>query len=424
MTTRIAPIAVLAIFGCKTDVGIEKLPNVVPTAKVVSPADGAVFAESETVDLLGAVGDNNGLDDIVSVVWVSDLDNELGTSTPDEQGTVRLPVQLTPGTHQITLLVTDQEGGFGQDSVTVSVQGEIQVPSVLVTGPQDNGLYLSTEPIDLAGQVSDLQQAPNTLQLAWSFTPANGGARTIIASDPADAQGHAQSVWTDAQPGAWLVQLEATDQDGNSRADQVAVIVMHPDEADLDADGYPGATDCDDDDFDVNPGRNESCNDVDDDCSGEIDDKDLDGDGVIDENCTAYAGVLPVGDCNDTNAFIYPGAFEQADNADNNCDGRMDEGTTLYDDDGDCACEAAAICNGSDNPICLTLGYSDCDDTDAAMNNDDVDNDGASSCGGDCDDNDAALNLSDWDGDQYTTCQGDCDDFNAALNQITCPAAP
>ena len=158
-----------------------------------------------------------------------------------------------------------------------------------------------------------------------------------------------------------------------------------------------------------------------DDCSGEIDDKDIDGDGYVDEACTSYAGALPTGDCNDTNGFIYPGAYEQADNADNNCDGRIDEGTALYDDDGDCACESSTICNGSDNPICLALGFDDCDDTDAAMNNDDVDLDGTSSCAGDCDDTDSGLNQSDFDSDLYSTCDGDCNDFDPLIIPSNCP---
>ncbi|MEZ4272777.1 MAG: MopE-related protein [Myxococcota bacterium] len=52
----------------------------------------------------------------------------------------------------------------------------------------------------------------------------------------------------------------------------------------------------------------------------------------------------------------------------------------------------------------------DCNDGDAAMNLDDVDQDGASTCDGDCDDNSAAKNINDVDRDGVTTCDGDCDD--------------
>jgi hypothetical protein len=54
----------------------------------------------------------------------------------------------------------------------------------------------------------------------------------------------------------------------------------------------------------------------------------------------------------------------------------------------------------------------DCDDSDPALNLDDADADGATTCGGDCDDSDPALNLDDADADGVTTCGGDCDDVD------------
>ena len=59
----------------------------------------------------------------------------------------------------------------------------------------------------------------------------------------------------------------------------------------------------------------------------------------------------------------------------------------------------------------------DCDDTDPALNADDLDNDTFSTCDGDCDDNDFLLNALDLDGDgNSVSCDNDCDDYNAWLN--------
>ena len=58
---------------------------------------------------------------------------------------------------------------------------------------------------------------------------------------------------------------------------------------------------------------------------------------------------------------------------------------------------------------------SDCDDTDATLNNYDEDGDGQTSCDGDCNDLDAQLNTYDLDGDGMTPCEGDCDDFDASV---------
>ncbi len=62
----------------------------------------------------------------------------------------------------------------------------------------------------------------------------------------------------------------------------------------------------------------------------------------------------------------------------------------------------------------------DCDDTDAALNQDDADGDGVSSCDGDCDDADPGVGPDDNDGDGVAGCDGDCDDTNPAVY----PGAP
>ena len=64
---------------------------------------------------------------------------------------------------------------------------------------------------------------------------------------------------------------------------------------------------------------------------------DIDGDG-FDEN---------QGDCNDNNKAIFPQAFEVHDGFDNDCDGIIDEGTVVWDDDCDGYCES---------PPCLGQG--------------------------------------------------------------------
>ncbi len=105
--------------------------------------------------------------------------------------------------------------------------------------------------------------------------------------------------------------------------------------------GYvASSTDCDDGDAGINPAAVETCDGVDEDCDGLVDDGtgagiyylDADTDGYGDSatgvtNCGAPAGYVSVGgDCDDTDDTAYPSAPEIAyDIADNDCDGYPDD---------------------------------------------------------------------------------------------------
>jgi hypothetical protein len=96
---------------------------------------------------------------------------------------------------------------------------------------------------------------------------------------------------------------------------------------DVDGDGFSpceginqNQIDCDDNNADVYPGAIEVCgNATDEDCSGSVDDRDQDSDGVRDLECGGA-------DCNDFDPSVSDIAFEIADHKDNDCDGLIDEG--------------------------------------------------------------------------------------------------
>jgi predicted outer membrane repeat protein len=87
--------------------------------------------------------------------------------------------------------------------------------------------------------------------------------------------------------------------------------------------------DCDDTEDAVNPGAVETCNDIDDDCAGGIDDGltllyvDADDDSYGDEgdagDCSTV-GVEDNSDCDDASSATYPGAPEICDGVENDCD--------------------------------------------------------------------------------------------------------
>jgi hypothetical protein len=131
---------------------------------------------------------------------------------------------------------------------------------------------------------------------------------------------------------------------------------------------------------------------------------DNDGDGVPAEE-----------DCDDENAAVFPGAAESCDGLDNNCDGSVDEGvlSTFYTDaDGDGYGDTAQPLEACEAPDGASALGDDCDDDDAAFNP------GASET--DCNDPndyncDGSTGFADNDSDGFAACQ-ECDDGDGAVN--------
>jgi hypothetical protein len=91
---------------------------------------------------------------------------------------------------------------------------------------------------------------------------------------------------------------------------------------DQDGDGRGAGIDCDDEDPERYPGAPERCNDIDDDCDGEVDeDFDADGDGYRD----ALLCDGPLRDCDDREDDINPGAIELCNGLDDDCNGLVDD---------------------------------------------------------------------------------------------------
>ncbi|MCK6527429.1 FG-GAP-like repeat-containing protein [Myxococcota bacterium] len=105
---------------------------------------------------------------------------------------------------------------------------------------------------------------------------------------------------------------------------------VHPSASDPAVDGdcdgvTPGDGDCDDSDADSFPGAIEAEDGADNDCDGRVDEgfpgADLDGDGVT----------VGEGDCNDADPGIAPGLPETCDGVDEDCDGKADDALCLPD---------------------------------------------------------------------------------------------
>ena len=230
--------------------------------------------------------------------------------------------------------------------------------------------------------------------------------------------------------------------------------------ADADGDGVPACEDCDDSDAARLPGGVEICDELDNDCDGQVDNDasdastwyiDHDADGFGSSDYTLAACAQPSGyvdndqDCDDNAEQAFPGGVEVCDGLDNDCDGNIDpasasDAATWYaDNDSDGFGDPSTTQIACEEPTGYSADASDCDDSDA-----DVNPDGTELCDGqdnDCDgdtDEDSAADASTWyidyDSDGYGSssyslrgCEApsgyvstttDCDDTDSSVNPV------
>ncbi|MEE2828078.1 MAG: MopE-related protein [Myxococcota bacterium] len=106
---------------------------------------------------------------------------------------------------------------------------------------------------------------------------------------------------------------------------------------DIDGDGDPNETDCNDVNPAVYTGATESCDTIDSDCDGSLVDEfgDVDGDTVPDciDSDSDNDTFLDAVDCQPFDSTMYPGALEVCDNFDGDCDGDLVDGFPNFDSD-------------------------------------------------------------------------------------------
>ncbi len=100
-------------------ISVGDLANEHPIVSIQSPTDGSNYRTDDPITFAGTAIDDNDGDLSASLIWVSDLDGEIGTGT-------EFSTNLNEGTHTITASATDMDGETGSDSVEIIVVEETQ----------------------------------------------------------------------------------------------------------------------------------------------------------------------------------------------------------------------------------------------------------------------------------------------------------
>lgn len=161
----------------------KKLPS---SVAITSPPAGYAQASVDPVDLIGGAFDaDDGFLVGNSLSWKSDIQGALGTGSP-------LSVNLSPGTHNITLTATDSDGNSVSASISVLIGGgrpalTLSTSSLsanctsasIVASPGNQGAPLATVEYSLDGGTT--YTTIPLAQLPYSFVVPGSGSINLVA---------------------------------------------------------------------------------------------------------------------------------------------------------------------------------------------------------------------------------------------------
>jgi hypothetical protein len=207
--------------------------------------------------------------------------------------------------------------------------------------------WLAVEPTN--AEVVDAPVGAVTVVPLSVTNTGTGGARVDLATErPLQLASERLQIDAGATVVAPVVILPSVYEDGDGAVSlvtsfqEIVVPITFTVDRDLDEDGAiatgAGGDDCDDADPTVGPAATETCDGVDEDCNGVVDDvdppvrwyRDADLDGYGDatqyvEGCRAPRGhVDNADDCDDLDERVHPGADDVPNGVDDDCDGTID----------------------------------------------------------------------------------------------------
>ena len=161
-------------------------PNDAPDLSIDSPADGSSFGTEEATILFeGTASDTEDGLLTSSLVWTSDIDDQIGTGGS-------FSTTLSDGNHTITATVTDSGSKTGSASISITVGTPPPPPlttTLLNVSVSTNESYVNKETVQIIVPVTDGTNPVSGAAVHMELTTANG--RTLAGDATTDENGQA-----------------------------------------------------------------------------------------------------------------------------------------------------------------------------------------------------------------------------------------
>ncbi|MCB0036147.1 MAG: S8 family serine peptidase [Anaerolineales bacterium] len=230
-TIRVQVTAGSASYEDTVTITIENTP---PTANIDQPANNTEICQGESVTFRGSAFDPNQLGGLPNsaFAWTSSINGSLGTGADLTRN------NLSVGTHNITLTVTDDGGLTDTDSITFIVLADTALgcadlaPTAQITSPANNyTVYADAQDgqgwyktITFEGMVSDPEDNISDLTVEW-FTDLEGDLAPISVNPSSGFTTVTDRLHTSGCGVSHTVTLRVTDTAGNISEDQITVNV-------------------------------------------------------------------------------------------------------------------------------------------------------------------------------------------------------
>ena len=182
-------------------------PNQPPTCSISAPQNNSAGPSGSLVVFEGLAGDPDGNPADLTVQWVSDKDDLIGTSQPDSAGAVSFATSdLSINTHTISMRVTDP---YGEICVANTIYSVSTPPNISLLTPVDGDVFAEGAVVLFEGTVTDGEDQPSDIAFTWESAQAGS-----FSTQGANSNGEVSVTVSTLPVGQHDITVTATDTAG------------------------------------------------------------------------------------------------------------------------------------------------------------------------------------------------------------------